>query len=261
MDIEVMGPLHVRLAGTSLVPSAGKPRQLLALLALRSGHIVPIPTLMEELWGEHIPRSAQTTLQTYVMQLRRLIRKALPAGSPLTAKDVLITRFGSYQLGAEPGRSDMAQFHEKAAAGALALERGAPAEASALLREALDMWRGPALADVPAGRILDIEILAMNEARTRALELCLSADLRTGRHGEILAELVTVAAHNPLSENIWALLMTALHRSGHTWRALEAFQQLRGTLMRELGVEPCTRIQRLHQEILSSGRDDERSAA
>ncbi|MFF1446504.1 BTAD domain-containing putative transcriptional regulator [Streptomyces sp. NPDC058295] len=261
MDIEVLGPLNVRLAESSIVPSAGKPRQLLALLALRSGHLVPIPTLMEELWGEHIPRSAQTTLQTYVLQLRRLIKKALPANSPLTPKEVLITRFGSYQLNSDPGRCDADLFHKKAMAGNRALERGAVAEASALLGGALDMWRGPALADVPAGRILEIEMLAMDEARTRAQQLRFEADLRLGRHGEILGELLILAARNPLSENICALLMTALQRSGHTWRALETFQQLRGTLVRELGVEPSPRIQQLHQEILGAGRHAQRSAA
>ncbi|MEV7194336.1 AfsR/SARP family transcriptional regulator [Streptomyces sp. NPDC093510] len=261
MEIEILGPLNVRIADRSIVPRAGKPRQLLALLALRSGHIVPIPTLMEELWGEHIPRSAQTTLQTYVLQLRRLIKTALPADSPCTPKDVLITRFGSYQLNSEPGLCDATLFQQKATAGTRAFEQGAAAEASALLGDALSLWRGPALADVPAGRILEIEMLAMDEARTRAQELRLEADLQLGRHGEILGELMILAAHHPLNENICVLLMTALHRSGHTWRALEAYQQQRATLARELGVAPSSRLQRLRQEILGAGRSEERRAA
>ncbi|MXM68970.1 hypothetical protein GR925_37665 [Streptomyces sp. HUCO-GS316] len=252
MNIEVLGPLRVEVNGVSIVPTAGKPRQLLALLALRTGRLVPIPTLMDELWGDRIPRSAQTTLQTYVLQLRRLITKTLPGEFSGTAKDVLVTHFGSYQLDGPVGSCDARTFHEKAAAGSRALEAGADAEASALLGEALDLWRGPALADVPAGRILETEILGVTEARTRVHELRIEADLRLGRHSEILGELLMLTARYPLNENVCALLMQALHRSGHTWRALEAYQRLRTTLVRELGVEPSSRVQRLHQQVLGA---------
>ncbi|MEU5439074.1 AfsR/SARP family transcriptional regulator [Streptomyces sp. NPDC020719] len=261
MEIEVLGPLKVQIDGVSIVPSAGKPRQLLALLALRAGRIVPVPTLMEEIWGEHIPRSAQTTLQTYVLQLRRLVTKAIAGRAELSAKDVLATRFGSYQLNGPVMHFDFGTFQERSAAGREALAAGEDAKASALLAEALDLWQGPALADVPAGSVLETEIIGMNEARTRAHELRIEADLRLGRHGELLGELLMLTAQHPLNEIICGHLITALYRAGHTWRALEAFQRLRTTLVSELGVEPSPRVQRLHQQVLGSGPTPRRQAA
>ncbi len=250
MDIEVLGPLNIRLNGAPIVPSAGKPRQILALLALRAGRIVPVPTLMEEIWGSRIPRSAQTTLQTYILQLRRRIGVALPNGSLRSAKEVLATRFGGYQLTGPVHSSDLRTFRQLTAEGSAALGTDDPGRASELLGQALDLWRGSAMVDVPVGRILETEILGMEEARTRALELRIEADLRLGRHAELLGELRMLVAQHPLHENLCVQLMIALYRSGHTWRALEVYQRLRNTLVSELGVEPSRRVQRLHQLVL-----------
>lgn len=250
MDIDVLGPLEVRINGASIVPSAGKPRQLLALLALRAGQVVQIPTLMEEAWGSQIPKSSQTTLQTYILQLRRRITAALPVGAKQSAKEILSTQFGSYRLTGPVDCCDLLTFRRMAAEGSSALDAGDDLRAAEVLARALALWRGPALADVPVGRVLETEILGMDELRTRTLELRIEADLRLGRHAEILAELRMLAAQHPLHENFCAQLMIALHRSGRTWRALEAYQRLRDTLVSELGVEPSTRLQRLHQLVL-----------
>ncbi|MFE6872762.1 BTAD domain-containing putative transcriptional regulator [Kitasatospora sp. NPDC057692] len=255
MDISVLGPLEIRIDGNFIVPSAGKPRQLLALLALRAGRIVQVPTLMEEAWGARIPRSAQTTLQTYVLQLRRRIAAALPAGAPQTAKEVLATRLGGYQLTGAVHESDLRTFQRLTAEGSAALDAGDARRASDALGRALRLWRGPALADVPVGPVLETEVLGMDEARTRTVELRVEADLQLGRHAEILGELRMLTARHPLHENFSAQLMIAYYRSGHTWRALETYQRLRGALVGELGVEPSRRVQRLHQLVLggSSG--------
>ncbi|MFE5245077.1 MULTISPECIES: AfsR/SARP family transcriptional regulator [unclassified Streptomyces] len=255
MDIEILGPLDVRLDGTSIVPSAGKPRQILALLALRAGRIVPVPVLMEEIWGDRIPRSAQTTLQTYILQLRRRIDAARPAARRPAAKDVLSTRFGGYQLSEPVGRSDAGEFQRLTAQGSAALERGEAGHAAELLGSALGLWQGPALVDVPTGSVLATEILGIEEARARAIELRVEADLRLGRHSELIGELRTLAARHPLHETFHAQLMIALYRSGHTWRALEVYQQLRTTLVGELGVEPSGRIRALHQQVLNGSQD------
>ncbi|MEU8674462.1 AfsR/SARP family transcriptional regulator [Streptomyces sp. NPDC048560] len=251
MEIKVLGPLDVRLDGTSVVPSAGKPRQILALLALRAGRIVPVPVLMEEIWGDRIPRSAQTTLQTYILQLRRRISAARPDARRPTAKDVLTTRFGGYQLSEPVVSSDVVDFQRLTAEGSSALERGEAGRAAELLGRALGLWQGPALVDVPTGPLLDTEILGIEEGRARALELRVEADLRLGRHADLIGELRMLVARHPLHESFHAQLMIALCRSGHNWRALEVYQQLRATLVGELGVEPSGRIQRLHQEVLS----------
>ncbi|REE96265.1 AfsR/SARP family transcriptional regulator [Thermomonospora umbrina] len=254
MEIKVLGPLTINANGRSIVPSAGKPRQLLALLTLRMGQVVFTPTMLEELWGDETPRSAATTLQTYILHLRREIAKALP-DRPRT--ESLSTHFGGYRLDLRGGRLDLAEFDERAARGAAALERGDAAGAAEILASALGIWSGPALGNVPVGRVLELELLGMEEARMRTLERRIEADLMLGRHRHLLPELRMLAAGHPMNENFCAQLMLALYRSGHVWRALEAFRTLRETLVEELGIEPSLRLQRLHQAMLTGNPDVE----
>ncbi|MFC4031622.1 BTAD domain-containing putative transcriptional regulator [Streptomyces polygonati] len=251
MEIEMLGSLNVRERGMSIVPSAGKPRQILALLALRANRVVPVPVLLEEVWGDAPPRSAATTLQTYILQLRRKIAGTSQPGGTRYAKEVLATAFGGYQFALTHQRCDLWEFERLADQGSAALACGDAGTASDLLARALRLWRGPALADVPVGRVLEMEILGMEESRTRALDLRIEADLRLGRHAELLGELRMLMAGHPLNENLCAQLMLALYRAGQVWRALQQFQELRGTLIAELGVEPSPRLQRLHQAVLA----------
>jgi SARP family transcriptional regulator, regulator of embCAB operon len=255
MDVSVLGPLSVSLAGKSIVPTAGKPRRLLTLLALRCGRVVPVATLMDELWGESIPRSGPTTLQTYVLQLRRLISRALPPGSPRAAKDLLATRFGGYQLMVTPDAFDVREFERLVADGDAALELGDAGSASRSLRHALDLWRGSALMDLSPGRVLAMEAMRLEEARMRAQEQCLVAELCLGRHSALVPELRVLTAQHPMNENLCALLMIAFQRAGAPSRALQAFRALRRTLVAELGVEPSTRLQSLHRAVLSNDQN------
>ncbi|MFD3833351.1 winged helix-turn-helix domain-containing protein, partial [Streptomyces sp. NPDC058621] len=98
MRIRVLGPLSAEVNGGSIVPTAGKPRQVLSLLALYPGRVMPVPTLMEEIWGTQPPQSALTTLQTYILQLRRRLGTAMGPDAPGGAKEVLATRHGGYLL-------------------------------------------------------------------------------------------------------------------------------------------------------------------
>lgn len=250
MEIKVLGPLDISENGRSIVPSAGKPRQVLALLALRGNSIVPAQVLMEELWGDRIPRSASTTLQTYILQLRNKIAESLPAGQRFP-KEVLATRFGGYLLKTGMARSDLQQFEDQATAGNNALKTGDYRAASLLLHKALGLWRGPALIDAPVGSILSLDLAGMEESRLGVLRQRVEADLRLGREGTLLAELRVLVAEHPMDERFHAQFMLALHRSGSTWRALDVFQELRATLTRELAIEPSPRLQRLHQAILA----------
>lgn len=252
MEINVLGPLAVVEQGISVVPTAGKPRQILALLALQADRVVTVPTLMEEIWGENIPRSAATTLQTYILQLRRKITAALDGHPRRRAKDVLVTQHGGYLLQVQPGRVDAQEFGRLASAGRDAHEAHDYRAASELLGRALDMWRGPALVDVRVGSVLELEVLGLEEARMAALERRIDANLYLGRHTEIVPELRVLAAKHPMHENFCAHLMIALHRSNSSWRALESYQRLRSTLIDELGLEPSPRLQQLHQAVLSA---------
>jgi len=252
MEIKVLGPLEARENGISITPSAVKPRQVLSLLALQAGHVVTVPTLIEELWGVTPPRSALTTLQTYVLQVRRRIEAALPEGSAGAAKNVLVTRYGGYMLDIAPESIDVRSYERLATAGQRALEVGDLESASRLLRAATDVWRGPVLVDVQIGVRLGMEVTRLQESRLGVLEARIEADLRLGKHQSLLSELSVLTAQHPMHENLCAQYMLALYRAGRQWRALEAYQSLRDTLIEELGLEPSERLRQLQCAILSS---------
>ena len=246
MEMEVLGDLVINLNGKSIVPTANKPKQVLTLLALRANQVVSRSTLMEEIWGEDLPRSAATTVQTYILQLRARIARA--SASP---KKVLATRFNGYVLQVGSHTSDAEKFKDLASSGMRAMSSGDIEGAADLLRRALGLWRGTVLADVSMGRVLERDAVNLEEARMVALEQRIEADLQLKRHMELIPELRALVAEHPMHENFRAQLMRAFYRAGATWRALQEFQSLRSTLAAELGMEPSARLQRLHQAILA----------
>ncbi|MFI8347516.1 BTAD domain-containing putative transcriptional regulator [Streptomyces sp. NPDC085596] len=267
MQVKLLGPFVAQEHHGSIVPSAAKPRQILALLALRAGGIVTTATLMEEVWGDRPPRSAPTTLQTYILKLRRLLEQALTApddplligaaarpvaADQLHAKEVLVTRHGGYQLDIEPGTVDTQEFERLQEIGQAAFTAGDFAAASTLLGQALALWRGPALVDVRTGLELEIEVLRLEEARMTALESRIAADLRLGRHGRVLSELAALSAQHPLHEGLHAQYMAAQYASGRVWQALQTYQRLRHTLDVELGIEPSAPVRRLYESMVAA---------
>lgn len=248
-EIRLLGSMTGTIDGVSVLPSAAKPRQILALLALSPGEAVQTAALIEELWGVRPPRSVVTTLQTYVLQLRRKMAEALPPGGP-SAKEVLVTTSGGYLLAVTPGHTDVGRFQSLLPLGQQQLEAGDDAAASALLGQALALWRGPLMADAPHGRRLDIEAMRLEENRLGALELRIAADMRRGGHLGLLGELTALAEQYPMHEHLHGQLMLALYRSGRTSESLEVYWRLRGTLIDELGLEPAVHIQQLYQAIL-----------
>ncbi len=256
MDISVLGPCRVVQSGVSVVPTAVKPRKVLALLALYPDQVVSVASLVEELWGESPPRSVQTTLQTYVLQLRNLIAAALgdrlPADLPNGAKSVLVTESGGYLLDTQGGMVDVSEFERLSGAGHRALEAGDFVGASSSFRRALELWRGPALVDVQCGPLLEIEATRLEESRLGILNQRIEVDLTLGRHHELVGELSGLAAQHPMHEGVQAQLMLALYRSGRRGNALEVYQRLRGVLSRELGLDPSPDLQRLQCAVLDS---------
>ncbi|MBQ1094424.1 AfsR/SARP family transcriptional regulator, partial [Streptomyces sp. B93] len=203
------------------------------------------------------PRSARTTLQTYVLQLRDLITVALRGqgsagggGSVVSAKDVLVTAPGGYVLVSGEGTSDVREFERLAGQGYRAMDAGDFPGAAGLLRRALDLWSGPAFADVQTGARLEMEAKRLEESRLCALDQRIEADLRLGRHRELLAELTVLTSRYRAHENLHAQFMLALHRSGRRGEALDVYHKLRSTLVRDLGLEPSARLRRLQQSIL-----------
>ncbi|MFD8203716.1 BTAD domain-containing putative transcriptional regulator [Streptomyces sp. NPDC059701] len=258
MDIDVLGTLAVREEGVSITPTAPKPRQVLALLALHADQVVPVGVLAEELWGAKPPRSARPTLQTYILQLRELITAALAGdggGPARSAKDVLLTVPGGYLLRSGEGVSDVREFDRLAGAGYRAMDAGDPPRAARLLREALALWTGPALSDVHTGPHLATQARRLEESRLCALDQRIEADLRLGRHRELLAEMTVLVSRYPTHESLYGQYMLALYRSGRRGEALDAYQRLRATLVRTLGLEPSAALSKLQRSILRSGPD------
>ncbi|MFJ3309416.1 BTAD domain-containing putative transcriptional regulator [Streptomyces sp. NPDC086549] len=259
MDIDVLGTLAVREKGVSITPTAPKPRQVLALLALHADQVVPVGVLTEELWGAEPPRSARPTLQTYILQLRELITVALEDGADdgtddrRSAKDVLLTVPGGYLLKCGEGTSDVREFERLAGTGYRAMDAEDHPQAGRLLREALSLWTGPALADVHAGPHLQTQVKRLEESRLCALDQRIEADLRLGRHRELLAELTVLVSRYPTHESLCGQYMLALYRSGRRGEALDAYQRLRATLVRTLGLEPSAALGKMQRSILMSG--------
>lgn len=256
MHISLLGALEARgQDGTSITPSAAKPRQILALLACSPDQIVTVGALVEELWADRPVRSAATTVQTYVMQLRRLIAGALdgdPASAATRTKGLLTTCHRGYTLNVPRVAVDVVRFEQHAAAGVRALEVGHDLAGARLLREALALWRGPALVDVATGPRLALEVTRLEEHRLGVLEVCIDAELRLGRHAALLGELTVLCGRQPLHEGFAARYMLALHRSGRQSRALQVYAGLRRTLVDELAVEPSGPVRRLHARILAA---------
>jgi DNA-binding SARP family transcriptional activator len=246
ISVHVLGSFSASLRQQIVTPTADKQRQVLALLALRSGQVVTTSTLAEELWGTRPPPSFAVTLQTYIFQLRRRLASALPEGQD--SKRFLSTRHSGYLLECQ---TDVEEFKRLARAGREAAEAGNPRTASELLRHALTLWRGPALADIRLGAVLEVEAAALAQTRLGIIETRIECDLAMSRHNSVIGELISLVAEHPLNENFCGLLMRAYYHSGHTSQALDAFRRLRNALKHELGLEPGPRLQRVHQSILS----------
>ncbi|MFF2848489.1 BTAD domain-containing putative transcriptional regulator [Streptomyces sp. NPDC058001] len=251
MRIFVLGSLDAELRGVPILPTAAKPRQILTLLAIYANQVLPVSALMEEIWGDAPPRSALTTLQTYILQLRRCMENALD-GEPGGSKELLLTRHGGYLLHAEPGSIDVHEYDRLSSLGQRAFDRGDHQQAAELFREALGLWRGPALVDVRTGPLLEIEAMRLEESRLGMLERRNDVELRLGRHAELLTELTALTARHPLHEALHAQSMVAFYRAGRPSAALDVFQNLRTHLVEELGIEPSQRLQRLQRAVLGS---------
>jgi SARP family transcriptional regulator, regulator of embCAB operon len=251
LEIKILGPMEATISGIPCIPSASKPRQLFALLAVNAGRVVSMSEMMEELWGSAPPRSVITTLHTYVRLLRKKLDAALEHDRSRSSKDFLVTEPGGYLLAVAPEDIDAGRYDRLSSAGRDAATNGDYPTATELLGTALRLWRGPTLTDVEIGPQLGIELAWLEESRLGALELRIDVDLRLGRHHQLLGELAGLCARYPMLESFHAQYMLALHRSGRQWRALETYHRVRTALVDQLGIDPSPRLQRLHHAILA----------
>jgi DNA-binding SARP family transcriptional activator len=250
MKFRILGPMEVEGSagpGVPYAPRAAKLRVVLGSLLVHSPELVSAAALTDELWQDGPPRTATTTLQVYVSQLR----KHLNAAEDGFGRRALLTRRPGYLLHLDPEQLDLACFESLRAGGRRALEAGDFAQASALLRRALELWRGPLLSDTPRGPALEAAAVRLDEAAVAALEQRIRADLGLGRHRELIPELQAVTRRHPLREEFHGHLMLALFRTGRQAEALSAFTRLRRELVAELAIEPCRQLRRLHMRILA----------
>ncbi|GGZ68314.1 hypothetical protein GCM10010344_38880 [Streptomyces bluensis] len=251
MQISVLGPLSVTMNGRNVTPTAPKPRRILALLAMSANQVVRNEQLIEEVWEDRPPSSVATTLQTYIYQLRKSLRLAGGSRTDRDPGDELRTFVGGYMLTLPHEDLDSLRFEERAQRGRAQLAAGDVAGAARTLREALDLWHGPAMVDLNPGPVLVSEALRLDEIRKSVLELRIEADLRLGYHHELLAELIKLVSSQPTHEGFQVKLMIALYRAGRRSEALQVYQHARESLVRELGVDPSETLQRLHHAILT----------
>lgn len=249
MELRLLGPLEILHGGREYVPDPPKARQMFALLATRAGSVVSVDSLIEELWGEQPPRSATSTLQTYVYLLRKLFDELATDGR---GDGIVVTRSPGYLLDADKGMIDAHRFEQGMNLGRAKLREGDPHGASAVLGEVLGRWRGRPLENVVHGRLLESYAVHLEERRIEALQLRILADLRIERHRELVGELRSLVLTYPLNEWFYGRLMEALNRSGRRGEALAVYQNLHRVLHRELGVEPSAEVQRVWREVMAA---------
>ena len=248
MRFQVLGPLEVEADDGPVALGGPKERLLLALLLTRPNQVVSVDALVRGLWGEQPPPTAAKTLQSHVKRLRHALEPGRARGA---AGQVLITRPPGYLLRVGPGTLDATRFEELTAKAGRALADGAARAAEAMLREALGLWRGQAFEEFADRDVAAAEADRLGELRLGAVEDRLEADLRLGRHRELVAELEGLVREQPLRERLWAQLLLALYRSGRQADALLAYQRARSILVEELGIDPGAELRRLHAAILA----------
>jgi DNA-binding SARP family transcriptional activator len=248
LDFRILGPVEVWDDEAQLQLGGPKQRAVLALLLLDAGRVVSTDRLIDALWGEQPPATAATSLQNFISQLRKVV-----------GADVLVTKPPGYRLQLEPEQLDLERFRRLVEG---SRQEGAT-ERAAKLREALGLWRGPALADLAFESFALGESARLEELRLAALEERIEAELESGRHGDLVGELEALVREHPLREQLRRSLMLALYRSGRQAEALQVYHDARRALVDELGIEPSAALQQLHGAMLRHDPqlelDDERA--
>ncbi|TDT40760.1 DNA-binding SARP family transcriptional activator [Streptomyces sp. BK208] len=251
LALRILGPLEaVGTGGLTHRPRGPKVGKLLALLAVRAHDIVEVDTLVEELWDTAPPPTAVSTVRTHVYHLRQELDRAL---GPDIARGVIATEATGYSLRTAPGMLDLENFTRLYGQGRAELRAGHRERALERLDAALGLWRGRTLADVAQGRVLAGHAARIEELRVRAQELRIEAAMGLGLHRELVPELRSLVAVDPLNEWLHARLIDALHRCGRRGDALRAFYDVRAVLAEELGLEPSADLRRLQHDILAGG--------
>ncbi len=246
MEFQVLGPLEVHREGGLVALGPAKQRAVLAILLVRANELVSSDRLIEELWPEP-PKTAANTLQVYVGRLRKALE---PGRTQRAPGELLATMPPGYLLRIAPDELDADRFERLVGEGRDAAAARDPAAAAARLRQALALWRGPALADFAYDPFAQAEIARLEELRLDAIEDRIEAELAVGRAADLVGELESLIDEHPLRERLRGQLMLVLYRAGRQADALEVYDETRRTLDEELGLAPSPPLQRLQTAIL-----------
>ena len=245
LEVRLLGPVEVWRGGARVPLSAAKQRMIVAVLALRLGEVVSLDVLIDRLWGERPPRTAQKAVQVYVSELRKLVE------SDPRAPRVIVSQHPGYRLIAAPDELDLRRFERLWDTGREALAAGDAGAAREPLSDALALWRGPPLAEFRYEDAFSTDIGRLEEMHIGCLEDRIEADLRCGRHASVIGELEALVREHPLRERLCGQLMLALYRSGRQAEALAAYGRARATLVEELGIDPSPDLLRLQRQVLA----------
>jgi DNA-binding SARP family transcriptional activator len=240
MDYRILGPLVVSREGEPVSLGGRRNTELLSLLLLRPNQVVSSDRLVEDLWVGAPPAKPRKAVQVYVSRLRKTLGVA-----------VLETRSSGYLLRVAEGELDASRFEHLFSDGRQALAAGNPSRAATLLRHALALWRGPALADVMYEPFAQAEAARLEELHLSCVEAKVDADLALGRHADLAAELEALIDRHGDRERPRGQLMVALYRSGRQAEALELYRRTRRHLVDELGLEPGPELRSLETAILN----------
>ena len=238
MEFRILGPLEAADDGGPVELTGGKQKALLALLLLDVGRVISVERVIDSLWGDDVPESARKMVQIFVSQLR----KQLPPG-------LIETRAPGYRVLLAGHTLDLNRFEALQTRGREAFVAGRPREAAAALAEALDLWRGPPLAEFQEP-FAQQEGARLAERQLTCVEERIDADLQLGRHADLVGELEALVRRHPLRERLRGQQMLALYRCGRHAEALEAFQRFRRILRDELGIAPSARLKDLERLVL-----------
>ncbi|WP_073480694.1 ATP-binding protein [Streptoalloteichus hindustanus] len=241
----ILGPVEVRSAEGVALPVGGpRARSLLALLCLAAGRVVTVERLVDGLYGEQPPGDAANALQAQVSRLRRRLREG---GAPA---ELVEFHPAGYRLAVDPEDVDLHRFTRLAEATRATLTSGDHVRAGALSRQALELWRGPALADVRDAPFAEVEATRLAELRLSTVEDHAAAGLALGEYRALVPTLQAEIAEHPLRERLRAQLMRALHGCGRSADALAVFEDARRTLAEELGADPSPELAEAHLAVL-----------
>jgi predicted ATPase/DNA-binding SARP family transcriptional activator len=245
--IRVLGPLKVIAGGAPVSVGSGKLRIVLEALALRANSVVAADFLAEAVWDGRPPAQPGPQLQVYIANLRRLLEPDRPKGVP---SQRLASRPGGYLLAVAEDELDLLQFRARVAAGESAVQAGDLTGGGEQLRQAVELFTGPAFADLADLELLGPDLDELEEARLDAHQDLIDVELALGRHGTLVGELKRLVQQHPYRERLWAALVLAQYRADRQADALAACRQARSIFAAELGIDPGTRLRELETMVL-----------